>query len=101
MRLTAVNTVFEKERTKQEWPLLLCPDMNIRRLLRRQHAELRAMLDEVRRCTTERRKIAFEMLNDAVMHHWAVEERHLYPVLEARGYPDTYRSIEEHRALCH
>jgi hypothetical protein len=75
--------------------------MDVRRLLRQQHAEVRAMLDEVRRSSAHRRAIAFEMLNDSVMHHWAVEERHLYPVLEGRGYADLYSSLELHRALCH
>lgn len=75
--------------------------MDIRRLLHRQHAELRAVLDVVRRSTDERREIAFEMLNDAVVHHWAAEERHLYPTLERLGYNDLYHSLELHRALCH
>ena len=59
------------------------------------------MLHEVRASAAERRAIAFEMLNDAVMHHWAVEERHLYPVLRERGYRDLYSSLELHRSLCH
>ncbi len=59
------------------------------------------MLDEVRRSSTARRRIAFEMLRDAVTHHWTVEERHLYPVLQSRAYADLYSSVEEHRALCH
>jgi hemerythrin len=56
---------------------------------------------EVRRSSTARRSIAFEMLSDAVTHHWALEEQHLYPVLQALGYPDVYSSLEQHRALCH
>src|SRR4051812_35698248 len=75
--------------------------MEVRQLLERQHSALRAMLDEVRRSQAERRAIAFEMLNDAVMHHWAVEERHLYPFLDRLGYKDLYSSLEQHRALCH
>jgi hemerythrin len=75
--------------------------MNVPRLLDQQHAELRAMLREVRASTAERRAVAFEMLNDAIVHHWAVEERHLYPILEQRGYRDLYSSLELHRSLCH
>src|SRR5947209_6719801 len=75
--------------------------MNVPRLLHQQHAELRAMLQEVRGSSADRRAIAFEMLNDAIMHHWVVEERHLYPILEQRGYRDLYSSLELHRSLCH
>lgn len=59
------------------------------------------MLREVHASTAERRCVAFEMLNDAIVHHWAVEERHLYPILEKRGYRNLYSSIELHRSLCH
>ena len=59
------------------------------------------MLREVRASSADRRAIAFEMLHDAIRHHWAVEERHLYPVLEERGYRDLYSSLELHRSLCH
>lgn len=59
------------------------------------------MLQEVRSSGAERRAIAFDMLNDAIVHHWAVEEQHLYPLLEKRGYGDLYSSLELHRALCH
>jgi hypothetical protein len=75
--------------------------MDVARFLRRQHRELRAMLDEVRRSTEQRRLVAFEMLNDAVTHHWIAEERHLYPFLDRLDYRELYASIEQHRALCH
>jgi len=59
------------------------------------------MLQQVRASTADRRAIVFEMLNDAIVHHWVVEERHLYPILEERGYRDLYSSLELHRSLCH
>jgi hypothetical protein len=75
--------------------------MDIQRLLRQQHVALRLMLQELRGTHADRRVIVFEMLSDAVLHHWAVEEHHLYPLLEGRGYDNLHRSIELHRDLCH
>ena len=54
-----------------------------------------------RRRSLRRRLVAFEMLNDAVTHHWIAEERHLYPFLDRLDYRELYASIEQHRALCH
>jgi hemerythrin-like domain-containing protein len=75
--------------------------MPVSLLLRRQHAEIRGLLVEVRNAPAHHLEIAFEAFAEAVDTHWAVESRHLYPLLERIGYPDQYRSIEAHRALCH
>jgi hemerythrin len=59
------------------------------------------MVAQVKESRDDRRDIVFEMLNDVVVQHWAVEQRHLYPWLERLGYDHLQHSRELHRALCH
>jgi hemerythrin len=73
----------------------------IDRVLHEQHQQMRRLLVEVRSARAAELEPVFEALTDAVEVDWILSSRHLHPLLQKSGYPDLYRTIEVHRALCH
>jgi hypothetical protein len=68
-------------------------------LLRRQHGELRALLQRVRDSDGRDLEIERDAFGEAVRMHWRVEEAHLHPLLVRFEYPELHRTIALHRGL--
>ena len=75
--------------------------MDAIRLLERQHAEMRTLLREVEAAPESERSVELEILVDAIERHRMLEERHLYPALDAVGLAGLHRCREHHRLLGH